>query len=855
MQAEADTLSEYWEHTKIHRVGVAARLREAGISGMDLGRFLSDLEEISRPRICDGGEEQLLGRLAGHMNDPRREEYGGVFLLDIGKALRNEARLVAALRSAVGPAPLRQMAAFKANHSLPLQVARLGRSPDAGLEIASAAEAVAACSLGFAPENIVFANPSPNARELLVCLVLGVTAFCFDHLDKLRRILAVARDVRVDPGRLRLIARVATPYADAGIGMGRFGMDIFKNERTVAEIWPVLRSAGVVLGGASFHVGLGARNHVAYEHAFEAIRRLFDRCGAELGEIPRIVDVGGGIAATDTGHRHFGAMSLPDQIECIGRGLRRLRDDLGQSFEVWSEIGQGYVGSAGSLFARVDSHELRENPRRTLPVGSLVAPGEMLWSRPSKEIFAEHEQWLVTCLGNWSLGVARHTTLYPEVWAQDERGRFEAIEADPSELVPTTLFGKTCDSTDVLNPRRDGEIVRLLLPRLAPRDGRTFWLRLRVAAYVDNGGEFNWQTTRLLPTYHLLSAEADHAPADPLVPTPARPSSPTSHRDRILARNQLTSAQIHQVRCLVAAQFIAREQMISWMRQRGRLGSPRDLDMLQHLFWELVDGCIDSGLGMVCLEVPRGAPDSEGEVVAAVCVKVLRAEARPALPLPATGDFERQRLLPIFGVEAAALRRIYRVNDALQEKIFPMAYVAMSAARRGEGRRVRDLRVKVIDLARGASDIKSVGALATGKPSSDIWESIPGCQKLLCIPYDDVTFLGERIFAGIRYGEDPGELRFFLRDLSGPHRSSEPLPLGLRMSVAVHDQAHLLDERGGAAGSSSPDTTGPEPGTPDDGSASVLFAQAPRRSSPSAHAGGAGRAARDAFVAGLGRQE
>ena len=812
VEVETEYLRAYWAHTKLHRSRVAARLREAGISGMDLGRFLADTQEASRPRVCDGSEEQLLRRLARPMNDPLREEYNGVFLLDVGEALRNEARLIAALESAVSPVPVRQMAAFKANHSLPLQVARLRLCPDAGLEVASAAEAVAACSLGFASENIVFGNPTQNARDLLVCLVLGVTAFCFDHVDKLRLLLRVAHEHKLNSNRLRLIARVATPYADAGIGMGRFGVDVFKNEQMIAEIWRLLRSAGAGLAGASFHVGLGARNYAAYEHAFDAVHWLFERCGAELGQIPRIIDVGGGIAATDTGHRHFGAMAFSDQVKCIGRGVHGLREDLGQAFEVWSEIGQGYVGSAGSLFARVDFHELRENPRRTLPVCSLVAPGEMLWSRPSKEIYAEHEQWMVTYLGNWSLGVARHTTLYPEVWAMDERGAFEPVSVPPSDLVPTTLYGKTCDSTDTLNPRRDGEIVRLLLPRLTRHDQKTYWLRLRTAAYVDNGGDFNWQTTRLLPTYHLVSPAAHHRADDLLPPASAPPPPSVEHRDRLLARNQLTSDQMHQVRCLVAEQFIAREQMISWLRLRGRLGSPRDVDMLRHLFWELVDDCIDSGLGMVRLKVPVDAPDSRGEVVAAVCVKVLHAGDRPAMPLRMADDIERRSLLPIFGVEAAALRRIYRLDDALQEKIFPMAYVAMSAARPGEGHPVRDLRKKVIDLARGANDIKSVGALATGERSCDVWESIPGCEKLLCIPYDEITVRGEKIFAGIRYGEEPGELRFFLRDLSGPHRSSEPLPVGLRMSVAVQDHAHLLDERGaGERGRAWSDVAGPAP--------------------------------------------
>ncbi len=88
---------------------------------------------------------------------PEASEFSGFFLLNIAKAVDNEEALSRALQESFGDAtPLHQMAAFKANHSLELQRERLRINPNAGLEVASLPEVVAACSIGFRPKNIIF---------------------------------------------------------------------------------------------------------------------------------------------------------------------------------------------------------------------------------------------------------------------------------------------------------------------------------------------------------------------------------------------------------------------------------------------------------------------------------------------------------------------------------------------------------------------------------------------------------------------------------------------------------------------------------------------------------------------------
>ena len=178
MQLHPEQIKSYWGRTESHRAHVASNMREAGFMGLDLATFFHDLPSVSSPNVTAENEEQAVQRIARQINDPRRAEFNGFYLLDIGRALKNEARLAEAMRIAIGSMPYRQMAALKANHSLPLQYARLQNNPDAGIEVASAAEAVAASSLGFDPKNIIFANTTTNPRELLACSRLGITAFC-----------------------------------------------------------------------------------------------------------------------------------------------------------------------------------------------------------------------------------------------------------------------------------------------------------------------------------------------------------------------------------------------------------------------------------------------------------------------------------------------------------------------------------------------------------------------------------------------------------------------------------------------------------------------------------------------------
>lgn len=794
-QALFDDIKNYWTNTQDQRNKVLEKISK--LSDDDLSvLFKYDETKLKLHSVVESSEEKLLEKLMMKMRWPFSAEYNGFYLLDIVRALENESAIEEAIKRTVNVSAFKQMAAFKTNHSLILQYARLARNPDAGLEVASLPEVIESCAIGFNPYNIVYANTTINEREFVVSSKLGVVTYCFDRRSKLKKMINWCKKHAIDLEPFRFILRLATPYAGASVSMGRFGIYIAKNPKALEEILQMLHRESLQLAGISFHIGIGASNFFVYDNVFSFITQIF-KATQELAQyVPDIINIGGGFEMTDAGCRFRGNLSIDEQIARIGREMNLLEKAFDKKFEVWSEVGQAYVGTAGSVVVRIDHSEIRENPNRVMQVSPELEPGTILWGHPSKEIFAAHEQHLITQAGDWTFGIIRHLTIYPEVWKISDNG-VQLVEVDPKDRVPTLIFGKTCDSTDILNPKSNSTHIRILLPNLSGEDADSYVLRFRSAAYMDTGGEFNWQSSTNFPVHHCLHL-SDEKPKGYPISVLERPAANEKEgqewefHDRVLRRNALTSDQIHQAKCLIADQFVGREQMISWLKQTGRLDPKLDDTTLTYLFWEKVEECMDSGLSMVRLKVPKGRPETEGEVVAAITVKILTIDDIPKLPLNLVLDWERRVTRVIFETEVIILDSCKRINGNLREKIFPMAYTAMAANTKGQN--ILTLLWKVYELVQGAPDLKSFGCVATGEGSAMMAKSLPGINKMLYTPYDAIQFCGEKVFSGIEFSKGPGELGFYLIDMRGPYKYQEPLPRDQELDVKVWDDSYLPDD-------------------------------------------------------------
>lgn len=348
--------------------------------GLDYVSFLNE-SSILHPNVSDQEENSYIAKLIQQMYSPFSPNYQGFFFLNIATALDNESSIEQALKEHVGKKiEFRQIFAFKSNHSLPLQHARLKKKNNSGLEVASLPEVVEACSLGFLPENIIFANPTLNEREFICAYHLGVTAFCFDHINKLKNIKNICQTYGLDTTPLRLIIRLAAPFGGANVSMSRFGIDVLKNLTLIRSIFEFAQNTSIHIAGVSFHIGIGATFYATYDNIFRAISEVFNVSYEITGQYPDIVNIGGGFDMSESGLKYLGTLRIDEQINRLGLGLRQLRAQFQHPFAIWSEIGQGCVGNAGSAFIRVEYQEFREKPGCLTPIAVPLPPGSVLWT-------------------------------------------------------------------------------------------------------------------------------------------------------------------------------------------------------------------------------------------------------------------------------------------------------------------------------------------------------------------------------------------------------------------------------------------------------------------------------------------
>lgn len=786
-------LHRVWEDTLAIRQKVQDALRRIGVTGIEGTPCWSDLKVFEAPQVSAETDSAKISALLGQMADPKSPNYNGFYLLNLSTAIRTELKLIESLQQASGEIPVRQMAAFKANHSALLQYMRLQTDPNAGIDVAGIREAISACSIGFRPESIVYSNPNFSERDLLVCTTLGISTFCFDHPAKLE-IVSQLKSHGIRTRDLQMILRLNSPFSESVVEFERFGIDIDKNKILLQQIIASARRHDLQIAGVSFHVGIGARSFSAYENVFEFASNTLKLLPRSKNGSRKIVNVGGGFAFNHFGQKYRGTLSSEEQIQFIGHSARKLNSEVPDGIEILSEIGQGYVGAAGSVFTRVDVCERRENPSQELLVSPIAIPGAFTWGHHAKRIFASAEQWITGPAGYWSFPIQRLATLYPEIWVTSEDGSVKKLDVPEKDMMPTLIFGKTCDPTDVLNPRVLGEYIRFLLPDISRAKYnskyKTFALRFCSAAYMDSAGDFNGQTVQSLPWHFSVENQGAISPQKNSLIAPLIVSSSTDdweYRERVLSHGIVTASQIQQTRELIADQFIEREQMISWLIQTKQISSDREIQSLRYLLWEKVSATVDTGLSVVRLKVRRHLPDSEGEVVAAVTATILDQSQLEALPLKIAKDWERRLARVVFETEALVLRRLTRINAGLREKIFPSCYIAMSAKKPGEGGSTLELRQRVHDLARG-SGLKSVSNIATGEYTTRLSQQHPEVFQLIKTPYSEISFYDTKPFDGIQFGDVPGQLSCFVRDFRGPYRFEEPLPSVQTMPIRVRDR-------------------------------------------------------------------
>ncbi|KAM0905654.1 hypothetical protein ACQ4PT_017252 [Festuca glaucescens] len=268
----------------------------------------------------------------------------------------------------------------------------------AGFDCASRREMESVLALGADPgSSIVYANPCKPEAHVRYAAQVGVTLTTYDSESE------VAKVKRCHPG-CELLLRVKGPdNREAKVDLGT------KYGARADEVVPLLRAAqraGLSVAGVSFHVGYGGPRTDVYQVAIEAARAAFDAAAA-LGMPPmRVLDIGGGFAAT----------ALFDEAAAVIRAaLARHFGYLLPRVELVGEPGRYFAETPFTLAARVIGKRARGEAR---------------------------EYWIDDGIYG-SLNTVVTDGYVP-------RPRPLAASVPGEETYASTVFGPTCDSVDTV---------------------------------------------------------------------------------------------------------------------------------------------------------------------------------------------------------------------------------------------------------------------------------------------------------------------------------------------------------------------------------------------------------------------
>ncbi|KAF8700795.1 hypothetical protein HU200_034153 [Digitaria exilis] len=273
-------------------------------------------------------------------------------------------------------------------------------------DCASPAEMDAVLALGVGPDRIIYANPCKPESHIEYAASAGVNVTTFDSVEE------VGKVKRFHPS-CKLLLRLKVP--DSGDAVLDLGTKYGARDEEMAPLLRAARGAGLEVSGVAFHVGCEVSRVGVYDAAVEAARTVFDAAVA-LGMPPmHVLDIGGGFTAGGGAASRF-----EDACDVINAALVRHFGDM-PDVEVIGEPGRYFAETPFTLAARVFGKRTR---------------GEVREYWIDDGIFGT-----LSCVVNINRYIPRPVPVALSV---------SDSAAGDDETHPSTVFGPTCDSSDVV---------------------------------------------------------------------------------------------------------------------------------------------------------------------------------------------------------------------------------------------------------------------------------------------------------------------------------------------------------------------------------------------------------------------
>ncbi|XP_065080254.1 ornithine decarboxylase-like [Ochlerotatus camptorhynchus] len=275
-----------------------------------------------------------------------------------------------------------------------------------GFDCASKAEIRKILEMGVEPERIIYAHPVKSKESLQFAQEKRVTKMTFDSELELEKI------ANYYPGA-ELVLRFRHDSAKVLISLGKkFGCDAHVDG---LELIRKAKDLNLNVIGVSFHVGCGSKDADCYYDAIKSAKSLFE-FASSVGYRFSLIDIGGGFPG-DTDK------SIDGYTEVINRALDEFFPGL-NGVEVIAEPGRYYAGSAVRLFTTIHGKKFVKNSDAESQVMYYINDG----------VFGTLFDWV-------SLRAVHDLARVIPTITKAKLGK---------PLLRTTIWGPTCDSTDIV---------------------------------------------------------------------------------------------------------------------------------------------------------------------------------------------------------------------------------------------------------------------------------------------------------------------------------------------------------------------------------------------------------------------
>lgn len=302
----------------------------------------------------------------------------------------------------------------------------------ANFDCASPSEIAKVLNIGVCPDRILYANPCKKESDLRFMVAHGVSRTTFDSVCELEKIARICPHVELV---MRIYANDPTARCVLSNKFGAF-----------REEWDDLLTCAFDLGlrvvGVSFHVGSGACNPEAFDDAIKQTGQLVQKART-YGYSLHLIDIGGGFSVDNIGEM---AEYITDALRTTFGG----RVDNG-SYHFIAEPGRYFAETVATLYTKIMGVRERRGVRDYFIPDSLY--------------------------GSFNCILYDHIHPLP-----DAVETADTYMTDDTELIPSTVFGPTCDGFDKI-------VDSVPLPRLQYGD----WLQWKnMGAYTIAGAcDFN----------------------------------------------------------------------------------------------------------------------------------------------------------------------------------------------------------------------------------------------------------------------------------------------------------------------------------------------------------------------------